>query len=134
MIDMREPCSTLVRVPVKLASVNRSGFGMSRGAAMARAAEIKRVRHMIGWQVRVARGLDLRMPIAVLVTRIGPRRLDADNNIAAAKPAIDALADVLGVNDRTFRIGEDGPGVELLFAQRSEGPRRYAVELELRYG
>lgn len=61
-------------------------------------------------------------PWRVTVTRVGPRRMDRDNNVASMKAAIDAVAAWLGCDDG------DEARVAWAYAQARGG---YAVRVEL---
>jgi hypothetical protein len=47
------------------------------------------------------------LPVVVCVTRVGPRAMDRDNNVASMKATIDATAAWLGVDDADPRVAWD---------------------------
>lgn len=53
--------------------------------------------------------------VQIILTRIGPRRLDDDNLAYAFKAARDGVADFLGIDD-------GDPRLKWLYAQRKAGP------------
>ncbi|MGI9117209.1 MAG: hypothetical protein ACR2JV_06205 [Gaiellales bacterium] len=61
--------------------------------------------------------------VAVRITRVAPRRLDADNLAASAKHVQDGAALALGIDDGDARV-------RWTYAQRSGGPSVYAVEID----
>lgn len=63
-------------------------------------------------------------PVLVVLTRIGPRRLDSDNLAAACKACRDGVADFLGVDDG------DESKVLWSYEQRAGA---YAVEVALQW-
>lgn len=63
-------------------------------------------------------------PVRVLLTRIGPRRLDSDNLAGACKAIRDGVADWLGIDD-------GDPRVTWEYGQRRGKAREYAVEVEV---
>jgi hypothetical protein len=113
---------------MRLASLNKSGFGMTRGAAMGLSAKIKAVRETVRAQMLpyAARG----KLVTIRATRIGGK-LDDDNLVGAFKPVLDGIARAFGVNDKTFVILGDRPGVRVYPEQRFEGRGVFAVELEI---
>jgi hypothetical protein len=64
------------------------------------------------------------LPCTVRVTRVGPRAMDRDNNIASMKHVIDGIADRLGVKDNDPRITWD-------YAQDTGRGKPYAVRIEI---
>ena len=77
--------------------------GRSHWATKAR--EAKKLRKEAAWATKAASVRVGNSPIPVHITvcpkRTGPAP-DADNCVAAAKHALDGIADALGVNDRNF--------------------------------
>jgi hypothetical protein len=61
-------------------------------------------------------------PIVVTLTRIGPRKLDSDNNVSAFKHIRDGVADFLGIDDGSDLIRWE-------YAQEVES--RYAVRIQI---
>jgi hypothetical protein len=62
------------------------------------------------------------VPCVVTMTRLAPRMLDSDGNVAGFKAVRDAIADRLGVND-------NDPRVEWRYAQ--EKAKDYAVRIDI---
>lgn len=73
---------------------------------MARARRVKAQRDLVTLVLRgtVASYMMALAPLEVTITRIGPRRLDDDNATGSAKAVRDAVAAVLGVDDRDDRV------------------------------
>ena len=71
-----------------------------------KAARVKRERNLVTLVLRgtVAAQMMLVAPLVVTITRVGPRRLDDDNATGSAKACRDAIAAVLGVDDRDPRV------------------------------
>lgn len=63
-------------------------------------------------------------PMALVLTRVGPRTLDSDNLASSLKAVRDGIADWLGIDD-------GHPGLEWQYAQRKAGNGNYAVEVEV---
>jgi hypothetical protein len=72
----------------------------------AKARRVKAQRNLVTLVLRgtVARDMMLVAPLVVTITRIAPRRLDDDNATSSAKAVRDAVAAVLGVDDRDERV------------------------------
>ena len=66
---------------------------------------------------------------SITLSRRSSRRLDDDNLIAASKAPLDGIALAFGVDDRTFVIVGDRPGIRVYFEQ-AKGP--YGVAITLR--
>jgi hypothetical protein len=62
--------------------------------------------------------------LIVLITRIGPRRLDDDGATTSGKPIQDGIADALGINDRDPRV------TWLPVDQAKGGVREYGCRIE----
>jgi hypothetical protein len=71
-----------------------------------KARRVKAQRTLVTLVLRgtVARDMMLVAPLAVTITRISPRRLDDDNATGSAKAVRDAVAAILGVDDRDDRV------------------------------
>jgi hypothetical protein len=71
-----------------------------------KAARVKHQRAIVTLVLRgtVAAQMMLVAPLVVTITRIGPRRLDDDNATGSAKAVRDAIAAILGVDDRDDRV------------------------------
>lgn len=96
---------------LKLHSLNKSGFGMSRGAAMAEMARVRLVRETVKQSVLFVVGAQLR-PSSVTVTRLSTGSLDDDNLVGSMKSCRDGIARALGFDDRLFAVIP--PGVNAL--------------------
>ena len=132
IVAVRPPA--VIRIDgMRLGSLNRSGYGMSPGAAHARAKEVKAIRACARERVQLARFGISELPAAIHVVRVSAGTLDDDNLIGACKPLLDGVAEALGVNDRSFVIVGERPGIKVTHEQRSEGRGRFAVVVELRY-
>lgn len=64
------------------------------------------------------------LPCVVTLTRIAPRALDDDNNVAGLKNVRDGVALWLAVDDADKRI-------EWRYSQRRGEPKQYALEIEV---
>jgi hypothetical protein len=63
-------------------------------------------------------------PMTVTLTRIGPRKLDADNLAGSMKHVQDQIARELGIDDGDSRI-------RWVYEQRKGLPKEYALEVRL---
>lgn len=61
------------------------------------------------------------LPLTLVLTRVGPRKLDTDNLASSLKSVRDGIADWLGVDDGS-------PQLDWQYAQKRGG---YAVEVEV---
>ena len=86
------------------------------------AAKAKRVKahRKAGWAI--IRSLKVMLPVTVLLTRIGVRKLDDDNLAGAFKGLRDGIADGFGVADNDDRI-------IFVYDQRKGKPKEYAVDI-----
>jgi len=67
------------------------------------------------------------LPLTITLTRLAPRRLDSGNLEACFKGVQDGVADYLYGK---YGAGQDRqPGLTWRYAQRSDGPRVYALEV-----
>jgi hypothetical protein len=64
------------------------------------------------------------LPCTVTLTRIAPRTLDSDNNVAGLKNVRDGVALWLRVDDADERV-------TWAYAQRKGEPKEYALEIEV---
>ncbi len=64
------------------------------------------------------------------ITRVGPRRMDHDNIVAALKRVLDGVCLAIGVNDRRLILFGDEPGPRLRYAQRLG---EYSIEIRLEF-
>ena len=64
------------------------------------------------------------LPCVVTLTRIAPRTLDTDNNVAGMKAARDGVALWLQVDDADERIS-------WVYAQRKGPPKTYRAEIQI---
>lgn len=67
------------------------------------------------------------VPVAVKLTRVGPRALDGDNLQGALKAVRDGVADALGIDDGDV-------SVTWSYDQQKGKPREYAVIVEVSDG
>lgn len=103
----------------------RSPGNGSHGHWAVTAGVRKRQRESAAWAVRAAlRGCELGPFIMVTLTRIAPRALDDDNNVAAFKGIRDGVADALGCKD-------NDPRITWRYAQKRGMPKEYAVEITI---
>lgn len=63
-------------------------------------------------------------PLTIIITRIGPRRLDDDNLASACKYIRDQIATTVGVDDGS-------PLYTWVYRQRNEGRGQYGVDVEI---
>lgn len=68
--------------------------------------------------------MPLRLPCVIRLTRIGPKRLDADNLAGSFKHVQDSIAREIGVDDGDERIKWE-------YEQDAIGKRVYAVKVEI---
>lgn len=115
--------------PLKLSSLNLHTFGASKGAGFARARRTREVRDTV--RVLVEPHVGEGRLESFTITRVGAGTLDDDNLVGACKPVLDGIADAFGLNDRSFVLLGDRPGIHWRPAQRSEGRGRFAVILDL---
>ena len=121
-------------LPVRLDSVANGSQGTTRAGRFARARKTKKQREVLtylGQRIKTALEHRCITPsvdtwLAVRLVRVAPRSLDDDNLARCLKPARDAIAEVLGVDDRN-------PAVRYVPNQRKGAPRQYAVEVEVYY-
>lgn len=106
-----------VLIPLRLASVANV-----REHWATKARRVKSERRTVAWIITGTPRPTL--PVIITLTRIGPRAFDKDNNVSALKSVQDEVAKWLNVDDRDSRI-------TWLYSQRKEGPRQYAVEVEI---
>lgn len=64
------------------------------------------------------------LPLIVIITRIGPRKLDDDNLAAACKYVRDQVAECVGVDDGS-------PLYTWVYRQRNDGRHQHGVEVEI---
>ncbi len=93
-------------LPLRLKSPNAIRIA-SRAGAIGNAVRIKVQRKTVELALRVPlRPLSALawVRLVITVTRIGPRKMDRDNNIASLKASIDGIADAIGIDDGNERI------------------------------
>ena len=113
---------------LKLVSPNRIR-GLTRGAALAQAAKVKRVREL---GLLVTRGslsplaitgpMVFKARVHVTITRIAPRFFDDDNFISSCKPLRDGISDA-------FSLKDNDPRISFSYEQAHGKPRQYAVRV-----
>lgn len=70
----------------------------------AKARRVKQHRYVAGIVLRPRLGKVPAGRLAVVITRVAPRRLDGDNLQASAKALRDGIADALGIDDGDARV------------------------------
>lgn len=105
-------------LPIKIISTANARLNRFKLAAMNKAQRAT-TRHALQ-----ALALPPAPPMTIVLTRIGPKRLDTDNLAGGFKATRDGVADWLGVDD-------GHPGLDWQYAQRSAGADVYAVEVEV---
>jgi len=113
---------------LKLVSPNRIR-GLTRGAALAQAAKVKRVREL---GLLVTRGnvpplaitgpMVYKARVHVTITRIAPRFFDDDNFISSCKPLRDGISDA-------FSLKDNDPRISFSYEQAHGKPLQYAVRV-----
>lgn len=94
-----------------------------------RARRAKAQRNLVTLVLRgtVARDMMLVAPLTVTITRIAPSRgLDSDNLVGSAKHVRDAVAAILGVDDRDERVS--------WHVEQASGPYGVLVAIESKEG
>lgn len=86
-------------------------------------------RAAVWFALKAAAGRDRRvsdmLPCTVTLTRIAPRSIDQHDNLrAGCKSAVDAIADLLNVDDADARV-------TWVYAQRKGAPHSYALEVSI---
>lgn len=115
-----DPRSFEVTIPIKTVSELNA-----REHYMQRAKRRKREKSFVYVYVLPLRQTGITAPCAVTLTRVAPSRgLDQDNLVSSMKAAIDAIASVLGIDDRD-------PRVTWSYLQRRGKPREYAVDVKV---
>jgi hypothetical protein len=111
-------------VVVRLPLVSKNPLNGQHGHWSVKAKARKCIRNVVCLALR-ARLRQVALPVVVVVTRISPRKLDAwDGLPAALKPAIDGVADALGIRD-------DDPRVTWRVAQDKGRPKERAIEIRV---
>lgn len=99
----------------------RSEANGSHGHWATRARAIKEQRQAVAWCLKPVKKPAL--PCVITLTRISPGKLDGHDNLPRAfKHAADQIAEWLAVKD-------NDPRLTWRYAQRSEGPGKYAAEI-----
>jgi len=80
-------------------------------------------KHHTYWALKATRASYM-LPCMVTLTRIAPRTLDSDNNVAGLKSARDGVALWLNADDAD-------PRIEWAYRQRRGHPKQYALEIEV---
>ena len=123
----------VVTLDIPLAKPLPSGTNL-REHPMARHTRVKRLRHQASLHLRARGAAFLRewrvlsgnvaTRLAVTLTRVSPRSLDAHDNLRSAfKGIVDQVADEIGLNDRS-------PRIDWLYAQERGAPG-YRLRLEV---
>lgn len=111
-----------LEVPIRI----RNGCNLREHWAV-RAKRVENERYHTGWALVGRFGPSFRstkpdLPLAITLTRLAPRQLDDDNNVAGCKAVRDAIAAWLGIND-------NDPRVTWRYAQ--ERAKTYAVRIQI---
>jgi len=107
-----------VIVPIRIESTPNL-----RESWRARSKRAGKHKHDTYFALKAARASYL-LPCVVTMTRIAPRTLDGDNNVAGLKNARDGVALWLNVDDAD-------PRIEWAYGQRRGQPKEYALEIEI---
>lgn len=108
-----------VPLPMRIKSESNG----SHGHWQSRNAAVKAQRRSVAWCLAPHRKPAL--PVVITLERIGPRKLDAHDNLPRAFKAVaDQVAEWLGVKD-------NDPRLTWRYAQRSEGQGKYAAEIRI---
>lgn len=102
----------------------RSPGNGSHGHWAVTAGVRKRHRELAYWRLRVQLPDMLGPFVRITLTRIAPRALDDDNNVAAFKGIRDGVADALGCSD-------NDPRLRFEYRQKRGMPKEYAVEVTI---
>ena len=111
----------VVTIPIKVESVANKRWHWAKLASYH-----KRMR-VLAWAElrRISFGV-LLAPVAVTLTRIAPRKLDAHDNLRSGlKGCVDGVADWLGTQDNDARI-------TWAYAQEHGDPKQYALRIEVK--
>lgn len=109
---------------ITIPGLRLSGSQNARENWRTRSARVKRERSLARIMCSQELTKPTHWPALVVLTRIGPRRLDSDNLASSAKAVRDGVADWLGVDDG------DESKVQWLYEQRAGA---YAVEVALQW-
>ena len=108
----------IVTIPIRIESTQNL-----RECWQARSKRTREHRRAAWWGLRAAKAPHA-MPCVVTLTRIAPRALDSDNNVAGLKGARDGVADWLQADDAD-------PRITWLYAQSKGKPKEYALQVEI---
>lgn len=124
--DDVKPSRLVVTIPMRLQNPMNGAFGASRGAIMSRAKSRRVQRYAARLAVSAQLGFRkwVEFPVAVRITRIATRKLDAHDGLpAACKSVVDGIADALGV--------DDGDETRVTWTYAQETARTYGVRIEI---
>jgi hypothetical protein len=107
-----------IRVPIKIVSVANLRLHWAVKAKLAKNHRSKAFNALASIAAPPA------PPCTLVLTRIAPRALDGDNLQSAFKAVRDGVADWLGVDD-------GHKDLDWQYNQRKDGPKVYAVEIEV---
>lgn len=79
------------------------------------------------WKLFASKPFASARPLVVTLTRIAPRAIDDDNNVAGCKAVRDAVAELLEADDGDSRI-------TWIYRQERGTPRKYAVRVRIEAG
>jgi len=107
-----------IRVPIKIVSVANLRLHWAVKAKLAKSHRSKAFSALASVAAPPA------PPCTLVLTRVAPRALDGDNLQSAFKAVRDGVADWLGVDDGHQQL-------DWQYKQRKDGPKVYAVEIEV---
>jgi len=107
-----------IRMPVKIVSVANLRLHWAVKAKLAKSHRSKAFSALASVAAPPA------PPCTLVLTRVAPRALDGDNLQSAFKAVRDGVADWLGVDD-------GHKDLDWQYNQRKDGPKVYAVEIEV---
>ena len=107
-----------IRMPVKIVSVANLRLHWAVKAKLAKSHRSKAFSALASVAAPPA------PPCTLVLTRVAPRALDGDNLQSAFKAVRDGVADWLGVDD-------GHKDLDWQYSQRKDGPKVYAVEIEV---
>lgn len=108
-----------ISIPLKTISTANARINRFKLASMTKLQRSK-VRNTLMSEVPIPPST----PLAVVITRIGPKKMDSDNLAISQKGVRDGVADWLGVDD-------GHPDIEWRYEQRTGGAKVYAIEVEV---
>lgn len=116
------PADSLLRLTVGIRTVSEAN-SREHWAPKAKRAQTQRDQLHYAWKMAIQGAFPLNAPFTVTLTRIGPKKLDDDNNCRALKACRDQIAAELKIDDGSDLI-------EWRYAQEP-GSREYRVCIEI---